>query len=141
LPLPTDSQAELDTLLASMDLMTDDDAWFLADQWGLEDAAERKRAWASAKTAIEERGLMKELDRVRGSIGGWMAASKSDFQGVAGLMGSAGSGAGARQSAAPALVDAVAALLAGDGLSDDEAGVLLRPWQALGGEEDEPAKN
>ena len=141
MPLPTDSQAELDTLLASLDLITDDDAWFIADQWSQEDAAERKRAWASAKAVIEKRGLMRELDRIRGSIGGWMATKGSDFQGIDGLLGSAGSGAGARQSAAPALVDAVAALLAGDGLSDDEAGVLLRPWQAFGADEDEPGND
>ena len=141
MPLPTDSQAELDTLLASLDLMTDDDAWFLADQWNQEDAAARKRAWASVKTVVEKRGLGKELDRLRGSIGGWMAAKSSDFQGIEGLLGSAGSGPGARQSAAPALVDAAAALIAGDGLSDDESGVLLRPWRALDADGDERAND
>jgi hypothetical protein len=138
LPLSSDSQAELDTLLASLELMTDDDAWFLADQWGQEDATARQRAWASAKTVIEKRGLTQELDRLRGSIGGWMASNSSDFQGLASIFGSAGSGASARQSAAPALIDAAAALLAGDGLSDEDAGVLLRPWQAYGADEDEP---
>jgi hypothetical protein len=140
LALPTDSQAELDTLLASLDLMTDDDAWFLADQWGHEDAAARKRAWAKAKSAIHERGLTKYLERLRGSIGGWMAGGRSDLD-MKGLLGFGASGPSPRQAAAPALMDATAALLAGDALSEDEAAVLLRPWQAMDAEEDGPAKD
>lgn len=136
MPISSETQAELDELLATLDLLTEDDAWFLADQWEREDADARKQAWAKAKAAIEERGLTKELDRLRGSIGGWMQVNRSDLD-LQGMLGMGSSGSGARQSAAPALMDATAALLAGDALTKEEAGVLLRPWQSLD-EDDEP---
>ena len=136
MPIPDETQADLDELLASLDLLSEDDAWFLAEQWEREDADARKEAWAKAKSAIEQRGLTKELDRLRGSIGSWMQVNRSDLD-LQGMLGLGNSGSGARQSAAPALMDATAALLAGDALSEEEAAVLLRPWQALG-EDDEP---
>ena len=137
MPLSRETQAELDELLATLDLLTEDDAWFLAEEWEKEDAEARKSAWAKAKAAIEERGLTKELDSVRASIGSWMQVNRSDLD-LQGMLGMGSSGSGARQSAAPALMDATAALLAGDALSEEETGVLLRPWQALDEEDEQP---
>jgi hypothetical protein len=129
-------QAELDALLAGLDLLTDDDVWYLADLWAKEDEAARREAWAKAKTAIERSGLTRELDRIRSSVGAWMQANSSDFTGIAGVIGSSGQGASGRRGAAPAFIDAAAAILAGDALDEDEQKVLLGPWRGLG--EDEP---
>jgi len=131
------AQAELDTLLASLDLLTDDDVWYLADLWTKEDDAARRQAWINAKAAIEAAGLTSELDRVRRSVGTWMQASSSDFTGIEGLLGSAGSGASGRRGAAPAFIDAAAAIMAGDALDELDQKVLLGPWRGLGEDEAE----
>jgi len=132
------AQAEIDTLLASLDLLTDDDVWYLADLWTKEDDADRRQAWVKAKAAIEAAGLTGELDRVRGSVGTWMQASSSDFTGIEGLLGSSGSGASGRRGAAPAFIDAAAAIMAGDALDERDQKVLLGPWRGLGEDEAEP---
>ena len=134
--LSDQSQAELDALLAGLDLLTDDDVWYLADLWSKEDDAARRRAWVKAKAAIEASGLTSELDRVRSSVGAWMQSNSSDFTGITGLIGSAGENASGRRGAAPAFIDAAAAILAGDALNEGDQKVLLGPWRGLG--EDEP---
>jgi hypothetical protein len=122
---------EIDELLASMDLLSDDDVFDLAEWWAKEDEDARREAWAKAKAAIEQAGLMKELDRVRVSAGEWMQANSSDFQGIEGLMGGSGGPAGARRAAAPAMIDFAAATLAGDALEEPDRAVLVRPWRSL----------
>jgi len=131
------ARAEIDELLASMDLLDDDDVAYLAELWDKEDGDARRAAWATAKPQIEKAGLMGDLDKVRSSVSSWMQASSSDFQGIEGLLGGAGGPAGARRAAAPAFIDAAAAILAGDALEEDERSVLLRPWQRLTEEESE----
>ena len=125
------ARAEIDELLASMEMLDDEDVDFLAEMWEKEDQSARGNAWALAKPAIDKAGLMKELDRVRMSVGEWMRTSSSDFQGIEGLMGSSGGPAGARRAAAPAFIDAAAAILAGDALDADARQVLARPWRSL----------
>jgi hypothetical protein len=81
---------------------------------------------------------MRDLDRVRVSVGSWMQANSSDFQGIEGLLGGAGGPAGVRRAAAPAFIDAAAAILAGDALDPDEQRVLAGPWRSLTEDESEP---
>ena len=118
--------------------MTDDDVWYLADLWAKEDDAARRRAWVKAKARIEAAGLTRDLDRVRTSVGEWMQSNSSDFTGIEGLLGSAGSGASGRRGAAPAFIDAAAAIMAGDVLDEAEQKVLLGPWRGLAEDESEP---
>ena len=82
---------------------------------------------------------MKELDRVRISVGEWMQTTSSDFQGIEGLMGGSGGPAGARRAAAPALIDYAAAILAGNELEEDDRGVLVRPFRGLTEDQSEPS--
>jgi hypothetical protein len=132
------ARADIDELLASMELLDDDHVAYLAELWEKEDGDVRRNAWMTAKPAIEKAGLMSELDKVRTSVSSWMQANSSDFQGIEGLMGGSGGPAGARRAAAPAFIDYAAAILAGDALDDDERSVLVRPWQRLTEEESEP---
>jgi hypothetical protein len=132
------ARAELDELLASMDLLSDDDVAFLAELWEKEDQDARRSAWVTAKAAIEGAGLMRDLDRIRISVGEWMQASASDFQGIDGLLGGAGGPAGARRAAAPAFIDYAAATLAGEALAEGEREVLVRPWRELTEDQSEP---
>ncbi|MEP7361214.1 MAG: hypothetical protein ABI744_06520 [Chloroflexota bacterium] len=131
-------RAEIDELLASMELLSDDDVAFLAELWEKEDQDARRSAWVKAKAAIEGAGLMKELDRFRVAVGEWMQASSSDFQGIEGLLGGSGGPAGARRTAAPALIDYAAAAMAGDELDESDRGVMVRPWSSLTEDESEP---
>ena len=131
------AQADLDELLASMELLEDDDVAYLAELWEKEDGDARRNAWATAKPAIEKAGLTRDLDRVRMSVSAWMQANASDFQGIEGLLGGAGGPAGVRRAAAPAFIDAAAAILAGDALDPDEQSVLAGPWRTLTEEESE----
>jgi hypothetical protein len=125
------ARAQLDELMASMELLSDDDVAFLAELWEKEDSDARRDAWVKAKAAIEGAGLMRDLDRVRVHVGEWMQASASDFQGIEGLLGGAGGPAGTRRVAAPGLIDYAAAVLAGDALDDMQRSVLVRPWREL----------
>jgi len=131
------ARAALDELQASMELISDDDAAFLAELWEKEDEDARRSAWVKAKAAIEGAGLMKELDRIRISVGEWMQANAADFQGIEGLLGGAGGPAGVRRAAAPAFIDYAAAVLAGDALDDAENSVLVRPWRELSEDQSE----
>ncbi len=131
------ARAEIDELMASMELLSEDDVYFLAELWEKEDEDARRSAWMKAKPAIEGAGLMKDLDRVRISVGEWMQTSSSDFQGIEGLMGGSGGPAGARRAAAPAFIDYAAAILSGDALDESERAVLVRPWSSLTEDESE----
>ena len=132
------AHGDIDELLASMDLLSDDDVFDLAESWAKVDEDARRDAWVKAKAAIEQAGLMKELDRVRVSAGEWMQANSSDFHGIEGLMGGAGGPAGARRAAAPALIDFAAAILAGDALDEEDRRVLVHPWRKLTEDQSEP---
>jgi hypothetical protein len=136
--LSREAQADIDELLASMELLEDDDVAYLAELWEKEDGDARRSAWGKAKPFIEKAGLTRDLDRVRTSVSSWMQANASDFQGIEGLLGGAGGPAGARRAAAPAFIDAAAAILAADALDPDEQRVLARPWRSLTEDEPEP---
>jgi hypothetical protein len=114
-----------------MESLTDDDTWLLADLWQREDAAARRSAWSSAKAVIEARANQRALDDVRDAVATWMGAGRTDFQGIEGLLGRAGGVAGGRQAAAPAVIDAAAAILAAGGIEVGEEAVLFRPWRSL----------
>jgi hypothetical protein len=126
---------EIDRLIARLGSLTADDVQFLADLWRQEDSAARQRAWASAKPAIEAAGNSDVLMEVREAVGAWMKASRADFSGIEGLLGAPGGIAGGRRAAAPAVVDAAAAIVAGAALDETEREVLSRPWEVLTGEE------
>jgi len=126
---------EIEQILGRLDSLTDDDVWFLADQWQKEDAAARRRAWAKAKSGVEAAASESILTEVRRVVGDWMKAERTDFHGIQGLLGSAGSMAAGRQAAAPAVLDAVVATLAADALDDYDRDVLLGPWRSLDADE------
>ena len=138
-----DPRADIDEMLADLATLDEDDVWYLAELWQAEDAAARQRSWAKAKKRIEATGREPLLAEVRGAVGSWMKAGQSDFSGIHGLLGTASAATGGRQAAAPAIIDAAAAILAGDSLDRDEEDVLLRPWDTMledeGGDDDEPA--
>ena len=125
----------IEQILGRLDSLTDDDVWFLADQWQKADAAARRRAWARAKAAVVAAGSEGVLNEARRVVGDWMKAERTDFHGIEGLLGSAGSMAAGRQAAAPAVLDAVVATLGADALDDYDCDVLVSPWRSLDADE------
>ncbi len=118
-------------LLERMHALTDDDLWLLADMWQREDADARRAAWTRIKSAIKASGDQDALDEVREAITAWMRTGRNDFQGIEGLLGRASGIAVGRQAAAPALIDAAAAMVAAGQIEEQDVAVLIRPWQAL----------
>jgi len=119
----------IDELLDQLPGMTSEDALLMAQLWDEEDAEARKRAWQRAKSAIERARLTEILDRARDDVGFWMQATRSDFQGIGGLLGQEGDHVSVRRAAAPAVLDAVAALLAERDLQESDFDLLTRPWR------------
>jgi hypothetical protein len=122
---------DLDLLLDQLDSLDDEDIWLLGDAWSQENEEARRRAWAHAKKAIDAGGRGDELDDARHEVSRWMNASRTDFHGIQGLLGQAGGTVGGRHAAAPAIIDAAAAILAGGTLPAEDEDVLMAPWRAL----------
>jgi hypothetical protein len=120
---------EMLDLLASLD---DDDVLGLIEAWEVEDPGERRRAWTTASEHVRRSRLDRQLDRARTQVGRWAAAGGASFGGLGGaLLGQPDAPSRLRMAAAPAFLDAVAALLAVDALDADQRAVLTRPWQSL----------
>ena len=125
------SRDEIHRILVRLETLSDDDVRTLADAWQREDATARQRAWTRAKVAIADAGREEELAELRESVASWMSARRSEFGGIEGLLGGMAETAAARHAAAPAILDAGAALLAMDALDPDDQAVLSRPWTTL----------
>jgi hypothetical protein len=118
-------------ILARLERLSDDDVRTLAHAWHRQDATTRRRAWTHAMVAIAEAGREEALNELRESVTAWMRARRSEFGGLGGLLGQMAETAAARRAAAPAILDAGAALLAMDALDPDDVAVLSRPWKTL----------
>jgi hypothetical protein len=121
----------LDLLLDSLGPLTEDQLFVLIEAWHEQDEAARRRAWTRAKAEISRRRLDRSLERARHHVARWAAAGRNDYHGIGGLLGLPSQDARLRTEAAPAVLDAVAGLLVGDALEDDERLALLAPWRAL----------
>jgi hypothetical protein len=130
--------AAVGDVLDELDTLSEEDLLLLAQLWSEEDDDARRRAWQRAKAAIERSGLTDVLDGARADVGSWLKASQSDFHGVLGLLGREGGHVSARQSAAPAVLDAVAAALAEHDLFSEDHAVLSRPWRITLDHDDVP---
>jgi hypothetical protein len=126
---PWEIEDTIDQLLDQLPAVTSEDALLMAQLWEEEDSASRQRAWQRAKTSIERAKLGEVLDRAREDVGFWMQATRSDFQGISGLLGQEGDHVSVRRAAAPAVLDAVAALLAERDLQASDFDLLTRPWR------------
>ena len=124
---------DLDSVMKRLSLLGEEEVLLLAESWEREDDEARRRAWDKGLVAIEVFGAQQLLEDVREVVAEWARARSSDFQGIGGLMGSAGASAMVRQAAAPAVLDKAVAILGRDGLDTNDLGVLSRPWDGLAG--------
>ena len=131
--MTTDQTGQIDALLDGLAALTEEDVALLAGAWEEEDDATRRRAWATAKGHMRRAKTERLMDQARNDVGRWAAASRADYQGIAGLLGQPTHEANVRLRAAPAVLDAVAAILAADALDEDERLVLARPLESVAG--------
>jgi hypothetical protein len=121
------AEEAVDQLLDELPLLSEYETLIMAQLWADENDEARRRAWQRAKPAIRRTGLDDLLSRAREEVAVWMRASQADFAGLAGLLGREGGHVSARQSAAPAVLDAIAATLAQRELHSADYDLLLRP--------------
>lgn len=95
------------------------------------DQVARRAAWQAVESAAGTQDGGRELDRLRHEVAAWatrLGAIVGDEagSGLADLML-----ADVRKAAAPTILDAAAALMYGDHLSEADEAVLLDPWLSV----------
>ena len=123
----------VEDVLDTLDGLDEADMLALKALWDDQSGAMRERAWRHAKSIIERRGLDDSLYWAREAVAAWAGAARTDFSGIEGLLGRPGTQVCGRQVAVPAVLDAVAAILARDELSADEEATLSTPWAEVTG--------
>lgn len=129
---PTDREraaSAVDEVLDALPQLSEYETLVMAQLWTEEDETARRRAWQRAKQSIRRARFDDILDDARVEVASWTKASQADFQGIAGLLGRDGGHVSARQSAAPAILDVIAARLAARDLHSDDHDLLERPWR------------
>ncbi|CAN5801150.1 hypothetical protein BH24CHL6_BH24CHL6_16610 [soil metagenome] len=132
------AEAATNKLIDALWELSVEDTLLLGQLWSEDGAEIRQRAWQRAKPAIERARLEDLLDRVRGEVGQWMQATPADYQGIGGLLGRETADVLIRRAAAPAVLDAVAGVLAEPDLMIEDLDALLRPWRVANEPDDEP---
>jgi hypothetical protein len=125
----TDPGGDLDRFLDGLSALDRGQLLAIAGTWETADSTARAAAWRSARRVAEALGWTHELDRTRETVAGW-ATTRLAITGW-------DSGAGMdrvlidiRGRAAPALMDAAAAILLGDRLDEPSRAALLAAWES-----------
>lgn len=88
----------------------------------------RRAAWRAVEAAARARDGGRDLDRLRAEVTAW--ATRLDV--IVGYeTGTSSQVVEARRAAAPAVLDAAAALLLADDLPEADRAVLLGPWHSV----------
>ncbi len=127
---PIARRASVADLLADLPYLDRGELLALAGAQKNEQAA-RRAAWRAVEDAAASRDGGRDLDRLRDEVAGWATR-------LGAIVGDeAGSGlvdlmlADVRRAAAPAVLDAAAALLYRDDLSEPDRAVLLAAWRSV----------
>ncbi len=122
------NQDRVDALLARLPTVDQGRALFLASV----DASdpERRRARSAMLAAAARANLQKPLRAAQHEVAQWVDHWFTNDPRLAGYGRDVTPGEAAA-NAAPALLDAIGALVVGDLLSDDDAATLLLPWHEL----------
>src|SRR5262249_25102663 len=108
------------------------DAMFLRAQWNELDPAERDRARAEARSAIEANGRKDVAAEVEHSLVRWAAGSHLPYGTVTFIeLPTAAIDRDARPQSLEVLRDVAYALIAPDLISAESFAVLYEPWRAL----------
>ena len=110
------------------------DLAFLAAAWRAADDGARDRAHRAAREALREPDRASAFDAVSAEIRAWSQAAVGPWTWEWGATKDIDRG-DRRRAAIPALVDAAAAIIARDAISDVDREALLAPWFATVGED------
>jgi hypothetical protein len=127
-------QRRIDRLFARFEHMNDPELVMLRAVWEAEDPTEREQAWVHVKEIVRARGLDDHMEDARARLRAWI--NNDPFIGITGgsLMPGYASGlkpGTVRHNCLPPMLDAIAATIAADDLTADEATVLLEPVTSL----------
>ncbi len=129
-----DVQERVDRLFDRFERMGDAEFVLMRSVWEEQEPTARQNAWASVKTAVSANARDGMLNDARNRIASWVNnyPPRGTFPDATGAMSLSGMDqATVRQEAIPPMLDAVAAAIAADGLSNAERSVLMEPFAAL----------
>ena len=127
-------QERVDRLFDRFERMTDAEFMLLRTVWDGEDATVRQDAWTIVKATVRLRRREKFLDVARDRIAAWVNNYSAPLAQGEVPVGYSLSGMDAnsiRRAAIPPMLDAIAAVVAADGLGQHDETVLLEPLRAV----------
>ena len=133
-PADRDIQEHVDRLFDQFGRMTDAELVMLRSVWEELDPTTRQEAWAMVKVGLRQSGRDGMLNDARDRIAAWVNnyPPRGTFPDATGQMSLSGlDQASVREAAIPPMLDAIAATIGGDGLSDADRDALLEPVAAL----------
>ena len=132
---PVAPEQRVELLFRRIARLTDSELMVLRSAWEEADPAPRELAWKSVKTVVAASHRENILEDARARIGEWvnnyLTATAVEFGNFLINAGSGMDAATVRRQALPPLLDAVAATVAGDGLTEVESAALLEPLASL----------
>ena len=131
----TPKEERLDALLKEILRMSDADLRLLRLNWDEVRSEDREAAWQVVKRVVQGDPGRSLMEEARSRLAEWVnnSATWTGF-GFGEVPTSTGSGmnlADVRRAALPALLDAIAALIAEDELTDDQRTALVEPWSSV----------
>lgn len=137
---PYDHEAELDDLFDRLGEVTVGETRVMVGAWTAADATERTIAWQAVRREARASGRQKALDEAREALLRW----SNDFgHGIPALAYSFSYNDDSdrldtRIAALPPVLDAAAATILRDRLTDEQFDALYGPWAVATSEEEEP---
>ena len=151
---PYDYEDALGDFGDQVDRLDAGDCMAMRAAWEGDDPSRRQRAWKEVDAAIATTGRSQAMERLETGLSRWdamafigptMFAYAGGLPAAVSLMAAGPDGGLARQSAVPPLLDAGAALLVRDAISDDAFEALVGPWRSISEDGDEadgePSRN
>jgi hypothetical protein len=133
-PADAEVQERVDRLFDRFERMTDAEFMLLSTVWEEQDQAARQDAWTMVKVALRATKRDNLIADARNRIASWVNnyTAQMAIGEVPGNFISSGMDPGSiRRAAIPAMLDAIAATITHDELSQDDRWVLSKPIDAL----------
>jgi hypothetical protein len=129
---PRGGVAALGLFADRVDRLTVADLTLLCETWAADDENERRQAWREVRALADETGRSTDLEELRNGLVRWAGVpGRSGLAPLSVLVPSLREEAAQRRKSLAPLLDAGAALLVGDRLSDRSYSVLMHPWNVV----------
>ena len=129
----TESEDRVDRVFVALSHMRDTDLATMTGRWDGGDVEIRERAWAKISAQLQHDPRKKVMERSREQLGTWIDQVGGGVRPLAGgVMTPGGMNERVlRTNAIPAFLDAIAAMLVDDVLTDEERDELLAPLHSV----------